>query len=343
MPFMNFLASRAEGRNIMAWDVPPAPRTRSGAPLLRDVWDEGQQHKEQQGTAHDPQRNMKRATRPKQRGYAASTAQQENSPTTRPLVVTNGVGQVLTDYVLVRLGTDGVLQEFVRALPVHNDSVNTMAMAPSSPYMPTILAARSSSSSLPARDAHVHQGNQHRRRDFAGRLASFAEPALYRGHPPYLVPHPTTVIMLHLYSSSSAYGCEQYTPREQRMVKGKVVAVRHGGGCSMWDKALYAAKAGAQALLVDAVPTHSEDHDDPGPLIGTHFACDRRLCVLGKCLLEECPADSPLGAQPDDLHRRQYVEEPGQTSMPVVIVAEQVVNELEQYLISGLHVRAELL
>ncbi|KAJ1953288.1 hypothetical protein EC988_003078 [Linderina pennispora] len=356
MPFMNFLVSRAEGRSTMAWDVPMRPKTRSGTPLLRDVWDEGfGQQQQQQDMAHDPQRNMKGSTRPKQRGYAAKAAQHEQTPGTRQLVITNGVGQVLTDYVIVRLSTDDALQEFVRALPVHNDSVDGRATTESKRYSATYNAdapnhealatpgAHSSASDLLPRGSHVRQGDRHRRRDFAGRLASFAEPALYRGHPPYLVPQPTTVIMLHLYSSSSAYGCEQYTPREQRMVRGKVVAVRHGGGCSEWDKAMYAARAGAQALLVDVARMGPKTRDDLASPIRSRFIWDRRLCMMGKCMSEERPADSPLGAQADDLHHRHHAEELGEIPMPVVIVGRQVVNELEQYLISGLHVRAELL
>ncbi|KAJ2495274.1 hypothetical protein IWW47_004150, partial [Coemansia sp. RSA 2052] len=349
IPFMEFLLSRATNASTVAWNIPHQPRVRHGVPLLKDVWDEelgqpsmgasvelsanaGQgQHEAQSGdtqkthgvgalshrqevssssssSSDNTHKEKKKKQQQRRRGYYVAPGHIGQQ---RQVVITNGAGQVMTDYVVVRASTDASLQEYARASPVHDDSIiGSAKVAATRPSLPGAagnggLAAMAhrrrmdtnvnddsddgegivrqgprqgstlvrddggTDSGQSQRDEHVggaprlhlHLPSRdvHRRREYEGRLADFAELFLYQGgQVPQLVPHPTTLIMLHLYSSSAVYGCEEYTPREQRMVKRNVVAVRVGGGCTVWEKAIHATNAGASALLVDGADADSE-------------------------------------------------------------------------------------
>ncbi|KAJ1835000.1 hypothetical protein LPJ63_001468 [Coemansia sp. RSA 2711] len=79
--------------------------------------------------------------------------------------------------------------------------------------------------------------DRHRRREYAGRLAYFSEMSLYRSSEPALVPQPTVLTMLHLRGSSAIYGCEEYTPREQRLFAGKVIAAHVNSALQQSDTA----------------------------------------------------------------------------------------------------------
>ncbi|KAJ2891442.1 hypothetical protein IWW38_003616, partial [Coemansia aciculifera] len=170
---------------------------------------------------------------------------------------------------------------------------------------------------VPHLHLHLPSRDVHRRREYEGRLADFAELALYQeGLVRQLFSQPTTLIMLHLYSSSAVYGCEEYTPREQKMVKENVVAVRAGGGCTVWEKAIHATNAGASALLVDGADADSENN-------GQYET-----------------QSAGIGANMSDSSSKRWVRA---IAMPVVEVGPDVIAELEEYLAAGLHVRVELL
>ncbi|KAJ2821619.1 hypothetical protein FBU31_004846 [Coemansia sp. 'formosensis'] len=158
--------------------------------------------------------------------------------------------------------------------------------------------------------------------------------SLYQGgQASELVPQPTTLIMLHLYSSSAAYGCEEYTPREQKMVKRKVVAVRIGGGCTVWEKAIHATNAGASALLVDGTDLDSE-HNSLREGQSAGIDSNSSLCSGDEKERGVCQGDVASSAS-----KRL----PRVVAMPVVEVDPGVIGELEEYLVAGLHVRVELL
>ncbi|KAJ1956693.1 hypothetical protein GGI12_005240, partial [Dipsacomyces acuminosporus] len=275
IPFMDFLLSQACGVSAMTWSIPHRPKIRHGVPLLKNVWDEmpdqadawsgsysSRQHQSSSSMLHPANSsNGDPAQQPKRRGYPPIHSQnQQQQQQQQQLIITNGAGHVMTDYVIVRMSTDDSLHEFVRALPVHNDSVSGKELT----AMPTAHSIRDRDEDKENNNAtddaehnalmqelasdrgadkvnsgsqdqsgttnsrysgkvqtrpsvgreehqtrphpHLNLESRHRQRDYAGRLAEFAEMALYRGHPAYLVSDPTTLIMLHLYSSSSVYG-----------------------------------------------------------------------------------------------------------------------------------------
>ncbi|KAJ1817904.1 hypothetical protein LPJ60_004599, partial [Coemansia sp. RSA 2675] len=412
IPFMEFLLSRATNASLVAWNIPHQPRVRRGVPLLKDVWDEEpsqpladeasvgtgeQRHEAQSGGTQklpdvaSPGQQLDiggssnfASTRTKQhqrrRGYYVAPGHIGQQ---RQVVITNGAGQVMTDFVVVRVSTDAKLQEYVRASPVHDDSIIGLAkMAATGPLLPdtagnsgsaavvrprrmqakadrdgdedgeeiarqgpsqgpTLRDDGSASGSKGLSDKHaggvphlrLPSRDTHRRREYAGRLADFAELSLYQEGHASLVPQPTTLIMLHLYSSSAAYGCEEYTPREQKMVKRKVVAVRIGGGCTVWEKAIHATNAGASALLVDGADTdteHNSQHE------GQSASIDREssLCSDDEKARGACQPDLVASA----IKRRLRA-----IAMPVVEVDPAVISELEESLVAGHHVRVELL
>ncbi|KAJ2736447.1 hypothetical protein IW152_000808 [Coemansia sp. BCRC 34962] len=417
IPLMEFLFSRATNASLVAWNIPHQPRVRHGVPLLKDVWDEElgqplaeasaetseQWHEVQSGgtqklpdiasPGHQPDISGRgssnfASTRTKQhqrrRGYYVAPGHIGQQ---RQVVITNGAGQVMTDFVVVRASTDAKLQEYVRASPVHGDSIIGLAkMAATRPLLPDTAgnsdsaavvrprrmqakadkdgdedgeeialqgprqgptlrddgSASGSSQGLPDEHAggaphlrlHLPSRDTHRRCEYVGRLADFAEMSLYQeGHVSQLVPQPTTLIMLHLYSSSAAYGCEEYTPREQKMVKRKVVAVRVGGGCTVWEKAIHATNAGASALLVDGADTDTE-HNSQHESQSVSIDAESPLCSDDEKKRGICQPDVAASAIKQQLRA---------VAMPVVEVDPVVISELEEYLVAGLHVRVELL
>ncbi|KAJ2004797.1 hypothetical protein GGI04_002482 [Coemansia thaxteri] len=422
--FMELLLSRATNGSILAWNIPHQPKVRRGVPLLKDVWDEelnDQQPSEAAGpNAEGAKQKEPMAEIPQERRDAPSPGRQQIDNTRkRPLrrrgyyvapehigqqqrqvVITNGAGQVMTDYVVVRASTDASLQEFARALPVHNDSITSGSSAGGSAPLPGAVGGGASQAAAadsmrvkadgagsvrqylksvhgsggPRSRLHPLSRDVYRRREYVGRLADFAEMALYHGQMSRLVSQPTPLTMLHLYSSSAAYGCEEYTPREQRMAKGKVVAARVGGGCTVWEKAIHATNAGASALLVDWAggieckddaehncekqnqlwradgsarmppPLRCVEENLGACLDGQHNSascpplagCDQLLCLNDDGFASEKDGNE-LPKQDCDSKQQQAL------AMPVVIVSSDVIGELEEYLVAGLHVRVELL
>ncbi|KAJ2746487.1 hypothetical protein GGI20_001330 [Coemansia sp. BCRC 34301] len=406
IPFMEFLLSRATNTSLVAWNIPHQPRVRHGVPLLKDVWDEepgqpltdasvepaakvGQGQNEAQlsdaqkvhgagapGSRQEESGGMP-AKQQRRRGYYVAPGHIGQQ---RQVVITNGAGQVMTDYVVVRASTDAKLQEYARASPVHDDSIiGLTGAATTRPPLPdamgsgdlpaiayrrmntantdegdgdgivrqglkqgsTLIRDDDDGQALPeehvggASHLHLHLPSRdvHRRREYEGRLADFAELSLYQwGHVPQLVPQPTTLIMLHLYSSSAVYGCEEYTPREQKMVKKNVVAVRVGGGCTVWEKAAHATNAGASALLVDGTDADSEHNSHSE---GQSAAIEGSLLRVN--------SDKEHGVcqhnTTDSSGKRSWRA----VTMPVVEVSPDVIGELEEYLVAGLRVRVELL
>ncbi|KAJ2067686.1 hypothetical protein GGI08_001253 [Coemansia sp. S2] len=424
IPFMEFLLSRATNTSLVAWNIPHQPRVRHGVPLLKDVWDEelGQPLRdasaELAAEANQQRHDTQSRDTQKLPDAAAQGHQQDNSDSSssnfastrtkqqqrrrgyyvapghigqqRQVVITNGAGQVMTDFVVVRASTDAKLQEYVRASPVHGDSIIGLANAAATrPPLPGTAgnsgsaamarnrrmqakadkdgdedgegiahqgpkqdstlrddgSADSSGQGLPDEHAggvprlrlHLPSRDVHRRREYAGRLADFAEMSLYQeGQASQLVPQPTTLIMLHLYSSSAAYGCEEYTPREQKMAKRKVVAVRIGGGCTVWEKAIHATNAGASALLVDGADTDSEHNSQ---LENQSAGVDSRASGSPLCSDDERERGACQGDVAGSASKRLLRA----VAMPVVEVDPGVIDELEEYLVAGLHVRVELL
>ncbi|KAJ2863058.1 hypothetical protein GGH94_003847 [Coemansia aciculifera] len=419
IPFMEFLLSRATNASLVAWNIPHQPRVRHGVPLLKDVWDEelGQplmdasvelateaNRQRREAQSRNTQKLSDAASQGRQQDNSGSSSNFANTRTKqqqrrrgyyvapghigqqRQVVITNGAGQVMTDFVVVRASTDAKLQEYVRASPVHDDSIIGLANAAATrPPLPgaagnsgsTAMArhrrmqvkadkdddedgegiarqgpkqdstlrddgsADSSGQGLPDEHAggasrlrlHLPSRDAHRRREYAGRLADFAEMSLYQEGQ---VSQPTTLIMLHLYSSSAAYGCEEYTPREQKMAKRKVVAVRVGGGCTVWEKAIHATNAGASALLVDGTDIdseHNSQQESQSAGIGSR-ASDSPLCSDDEKERGVCQHDVADSASKRLLRA---------VAMPVVEVDPGVIGELEEYLVAGLHVRVELL
>ncbi|KAJ1957669.1 hypothetical protein GGI12_004959 [Dipsacomyces acuminosporus] len=204
------------------------------------------------------------------------------------------------------------------------------------------------------------------------------------------------------------------------MVRDRVVAVRVGGGCTVWDKAVHALNAGAKALVVDDAeegvgdggeafgPPSGPGHGQPapsgarqqaglgakaatkaraktgpgahrqlphGPDTGDRLKCPRWQQEERKCLVlsQHAFADAPLrgGVAPEAVDKASRdlpedpqlrkarsasdssaslrVQQPAEDNlikamdMPVVAVSSGVISELERHLISGVHVRVELL
>ncbi|KAJ1721575.1 hypothetical protein LPJ53_003919 [Coemansia erecta] len=310
-------------------------------------------------------------------GGTDEQSHQENYTYQQQVVITNGAAQVMTDHVLVRFRTDASLHDFVRVSPVHNDSLHTTKRTRSYFFSSTksLVALRSHSSTrndddqkadatqippsnttrsdspeqeqkqqqqLPISDHSLYPHDVYRRRELYGTLASFSELALYRNHGdsqmPGLVPQPTTLVMLHLYSSSAVYGCEEYTPREQKLVKDRVVAVRTGGGCTLREKAVHAMNAGAKAMLVDA-DTADGNKDTAVPTHQTQPVFSAKQTRLSRQGADDPPLTPEQMLYADGADR----EIPKQVPMPVVLVDRRAIVEFEDCLAAGLHVRVELL
>lgn len=230
----------------------------------------------------------------RRRGYAMMP----RSKTSTDVVFSNGAGLVLTDHMVVRV-----------VISAHIPSVKE----------DNVLLSR--------------------RHDYQGRLREFAEMSLYssshrRGHLPCLIVAPSTLIMLHLRSSSAVYGCEEYTPRERKLAKNKVVAVRAGGGCTAQEKAIHAMKAGARALLIDnEINTTDEQQQNicPWPnnsnLLDRHAVAEKGSERLTKRWWK----------------KNHYNDGQQVVAIPVVELTGAMIDELEQNLVVGRSVQVELL
>ncbi|KAJ2366722.1 hypothetical protein H4S01_002551 [Coemansia sp. RSA 2610] len=263
----DYMFARATTSQIISVDVSFHPKGRQGLPLFRDIQFEQPdlaarmslaeffaQQREQLKESDWPMYAMSpippRKAVVRRRGYFPQTSDNGQQPQRR-LVFTNGAGQVMTDSVVVRTSS-GAAQPKYAGKSGGDASSRHIVPEPTNNWTTASKNAVYNSSAVKRKQRSPH--DRHRRREYAGRLAYFSEMSLYRSSEPALVPQPTVLTMLHLRGSSAIYGCEEYTPREQRLFAGKVIAARVGGGCSIWEKAIHAMNAGASALLVDTVP-----------------------------------------------------------------------------------------
>ncbi|KAJ2228508.1 hypothetical protein H4R99_006180 [Coemansia sp. RSA 1722] len=394
--FMEFVMSRAEGKDVDSCTVPWQPVARRGVPLLRDIIDNelpdmmDDERSEQACTSDscerplDPlppgQRND--SAQPRRRGHDLADVSRQSEQQTllqqrqyqQQLVITNGAAKTMSDYVLVRARAKAPMHKLESDSTTNNSTpgVNSAKLTWSRLFSRTespeafhsshsdTASNKNSGSKDNGGSSHTraaesdehHRSNAHylrphdteRRREYVGTLAPFAERALYRSHLPLLVPNPTALVMLHLTGPSSIYGCEEYTPLEQMLVKDKAVAVRAGGGCTVREKAVHAMNAGSRALLVDSDSAASDCGRQQNPSWSAHqqplVTAPMRdpHDIEQMCLSKQCAADSlSLQMQEEDS------DASGQVSMPVVVVDHGTIGELEQYLTAGLFVQVELL
>ncbi|KAJ2454991.1 hypothetical protein EV183_001095 [Coemansia sp. RSA 2336] len=405
----DYILSQATGSRVVAVDASFYPRSRRGVPLFADLQMEipdkerltpAEFYLQQRQQFEKPERAMySRARQPfaggmaRRRGYFP-LAQAKEQQSKRRFVFTNGAGQMMSDYVIVRMGLDAMPGKAGGVPDVQHGSMggggnagrgnnmqaNNGSAAPDNEASKThaFKTARHSKESYPRRrqpyDLH------HRvRREYAGRLAYFAESALYRSNEGLLVPRVTQLSMLHLGGSSAIYGCEEYTPREQRLFAGKVVAVRAGGGCTTWEKAVHAMNAGASGLLVDEAIGESRGHSQhaeqssaatrvPSELkMGGSAAlrltdrlqhiCAWRTGADDKCWAEDQYSSATLYPEQRLWRWRQLQnfesignsaahlaeESPYPITMPVVIVDQSVIDEVEEQLAVGRTIAVQLL
>ncbi|KAJ2725009.1 hypothetical protein GGI07_001578 [Coemansia sp. Benny D115] len=121
--FMEFVMSRATGRGTSVSIVPSQPRARRGVPLLRDVGDSEQREPVSSDVLLRRRGYQMLADKEEQKEQGKVGQQETKQPN---LIITNGAGQVLSDYVVVRVKTDASLHNFMRVSPVHNDSIHTI-------------------------------------------------------------------------------------------------------------------------------------------------------------------------------------------------------------------------
>ncbi|KAJ2680458.1 hypothetical protein GGI25_000750 [Coemansia spiralis] len=411
--FMDYLFSRATKAQVYAWNIPQQPRARHGVPLLKNVWDE---HLD---SSADATPGGQKHPVPR-RGILLDHGQDKSEDPRRRIVVTNGAGQVMTDYVIVRTTTDISLKSLARLLQKHNKG--TEGLKKKGWWKSALLAMSVSTSNVDSRDwdnifsVGMHNNStgkgdssgsagssreeindydvqqyamlpmlpqyMYRRREYTGRLASFAEMSLYRGRTPYLVPYPTTLVMLNIHGPSSRFGCRKYTLQERKLIRRKVVAVRAGGGCSMWEKAIHAMNAGASALLADTSDsqyshnqkkqkqkqkqkqkhnaTQEQRQEENGQTANdgksktrhVSNACTTSAYLEDMCWLSNYDSEHNNASVSAKQHNSGHENGSGQDEiegltqqlgMPVVIVSQSTIDELEKYLASGLHVSVELL
>ncbi|KAJ1875147.1 hypothetical protein LPJ55_000958 [Coemansia sp. RSA 990] len=411
----DYILSHATGSRMVAVDAPFYPRSRRGVPLFADIQTETPDKErltpvefylQQRRQFEKPERAMYSRARQqpfvagmaKRRGYFP-LAQANEQQSKRRFVFTNGAGQVMSDYVIVRMGLDAVPGKAGVAPDVRHGSrgggdagkgnimhANNRSAAPYNEADKThaFRATRHSKVSSYPQRRQPYDLHYRIRREYAGRLAYFAESALYRSSEGLLVPRATQLSMLHLRGSSAIYGCEEYTPREQRLFAGKVVAVRTGGGCTMWEKAIHAMNAGASGLLVDEAigesrshPQHAEQSSTLGaatkapsePKMAGSAAlrltdrlqhiCAWRTDADDKCWAEDQYSSATLYPE-RRLWRWQQLQNPKLESigdsaaylaeespypitMPVVIVDQSVIDEIESQLVVGRTISVELL
>ncbi|KAJ1822026.1 hypothetical protein LPJ75_000574 [Coemansia sp. RSA 2598] len=286
---------------------------------------------------------------------------QQQQQKQQQLVITNGAAKIMTDYVLVRARAKAPTHKLEGNLSPDNLGANSAKRTWSRLFSRTeslaALHSHSDADSVGNNDDGSHsraEPDEHhrsdanysrphdteRRREYVGTLASFAEHALYRSHMPFLLPSPTALVMLHLAGPSSIYGCEEYTPLEQMLVKGRAVAVRAGGGCTVWEKAVHAMNAGSRALLVDADDAAGDGGQQQPPVTlpmrGPHDI--EQMCLSRQCAAGHLSLSMPLSLQMQE----ESGDAPGQVEMPVVVVDHGTIGELEQYLAAGLFVQIEL-
>ncbi|KAJ2218944.1 hypothetical protein IW143_002896, partial [Coemansia sp. RSA 520] len=421
-----YLLSRATSSQAISVDASFQPKGRRGVPLFRDIQMEAPdssgrmsleefyvQQREQLGKSdrlmHAAATSPSHATNAKRRGYFPLPSEKGQQPQRR-IVFTNGASQVMTDHVIVR--ADAAAPKYAQKSIAHRSSggdasrgeivsepTNNRPSASENGAANADAVYNSSTSSIKQSGFHPRWWRPphdfcRSRRDYAGRLAYFAEMSLYRGGEPFLVPKPTPLTMLHLHGSSAIYGCEEYTPREQRLFAGKVVAVRAGGGCTMWEKAIHAMNGGAGALLVDVAATvdqhncqqqsgecsaHSAAIGESGSshisaaqsMTGSaaHRLTDRlqHICAWRTMVDDRCwPEDQYVGtgmypelrlwsrwlrrrnrdndsSTSDDTASSHKEGTPYPISMPVVIVDQSVIDEIEGQLAEGRDIQVELL
>ncbi|KAJ2162271.1 hypothetical protein GGF46_000762 [Coemansia sp. RSA 552] len=306
--FTDFLFMRATKSPVLGVDTSYSPKSRRGVvPLFRDIQFEGPDrsgqmpikafYAQQQDQLEEEELQMCGQSTPsstaaaaaKRRGYVPATAQQggRQTPQQQRLVFTNGVGQVMTDYVIVRASADvskppvgpssGEDALVIAGAHIVNELADNQGAAQVNGTTEQWHRMRSTSRSRGGR----HPIQRRRRREYAGRLAYLSEMSLYRHSEPLLVPQPTVLTMLHLHGPSAVYGCEEYTPREKRLFAGAVIAVRAGGGCAMWQKAIHAMNAGASALLVDTVDDGSVHNCEPAEQGSPQQQQGEKCCGLG--------------------------------------------------------------
>ncbi|KAJ2430205.1 hypothetical protein GGF47_000091 [Coemansia sp. RSA 2524] len=421
-----YLLSRATSSQAISVDASFQPKGRRGVPLFRDIQMEAPdssgrmsleefyvQQREQLGKSdrlmHAAATSPSHATNAKRRGYFPLPSEKGQQPQRR-IVFTNGASQVMTDHVIVR--ADAAAPKYAQKSIAHRSSggdasrgeivsepTNNRPSASENGAANADAVYNSSTSSIKQSGFHPRWWRPphdfcHSKRDYAGRLAYFAEMSLYRGGEPFLIPKPTPLTMLHLHGSSAIYGCEEYTPREQRLFAGKVVAVRAGGGCTMWEKAIHAMNGGAGALLVDVAATvdqhncqqqsgecsaHSAAIGESGSshisaaqsMTGSaaHRLTDRlqHICAWRTMVDDRCwPEDQYVGtgmypelrlwsrwlrrrnrdndsSTSDDTASSHKEGTPYPISMPVVIVDQSVIDEIEGQLAEGRDIQVELL
>ncbi|KAJ2082833.1 hypothetical protein H4R24_001291 [Coemansia sp. RSA 988] len=325
--FTEYLLGRATNYPAMLLDTPSTPKSRHGVPLLRDLRFEEPDsparvspkrfYEQQLGLPSEAVKHMcatpaalpREETRTRRRGYPSfSDDHQQRLQQQRRFVATNGAAQVITDYVLVRTSADALPLDGAYKLSKrsHRDvsaldniifqSTNNQTTAQGGGAAKASVANNASTHATQQQQQQLHPPSRrplHTRnnwQEYAGRLAHFSEMSLYRDSEPVLVPQLTALTMPHLYGSSAIYGCEEYTPREQWLVSGKVVAARAGGGCTTWKKAVHATSAGASALLVDITEDTSKDtcrqqyeeyssHD--AAINASGPGCTHKTCTIG--------------------------------------------------------------
>ncbi|KAJ2502944.1 hypothetical protein GGH96_000680 [Coemansia sp. RSA 1972] len=419
-----YLLSRATSSQAISVDASFQPKGRRGVPLFRDIQKEAPdssgrmsleefyvQQREQLGKSdrlmHAAATSPSHTTNAKRRGYFPLSSEKGQQPQRR-IVFTNGASQVMTDYVIVR--ADAAAPKYAQKSisrrssggdasrgEIVSEPTNNRPSASENGAANANAVYNSSTNSIRQSGFHPRwQRPPHdfcrSRRDYAGRLAYFAEMSLYRGEP-FLVPKPTPLTMLHLHGSSAIYGCEEYTPREQRLFAGKVVAVRAGGGCTMSEKAIHAMNGGASALLVDVAATveqhnyqqqsgecsaHSAAIGESGTSLSSaaqsmtgsaaHRLTDRlqHICAWRTMANDRCwPEDQYVGtgmypelqlwsrwlrrrnrdngSTSDDAASSHKEGTPYPISMPVVIVDQSVIDEIEGQLAEGRDIQVELL
>ncbi|KAJ2389914.1 hypothetical protein GGI23_005730, partial [Coemansia sp. RSA 2559] len=380
--FMEFLFSRTTNRQVFGWNIPQRTRTRQGVPLLKEVWNESTGF-----SLNDEPRHGVSLGRNKDDGHEPA----------RRIVVTNGAGQVMTDYVIVRATMDVSLQTLVKELQSHNADATSPRRRKKRESAMSALCNNTSALGLQAHgsvcseskgleedDAHsveipMRAQDMHRRRSYVGRLAAFSELSLYRGDVPFLVPQPTTLVIDRVHRLPTDSGCTEYSSSARKLVQHKVVAVSSDGDCTVREKAVHAMNAGASALLTAETDNeyshrHTRQHNSKMRPQKRHRkgAAEKQMhnqkqkqssrenthtgnggSGWSRSISSACNA---FGIFSDMCHAHASGREPYSTkaaadanggawqiNMPVVIVSQGVLKELEGYMVAGLLVSVELL
>ncbi|KAJ1798113.1 hypothetical protein LPJ59_002709 [Coemansia sp. RSA 2399] len=380
--FMEFLFSRTTNRQVYGWNIPQRTRTRQGVPLLKEVWNEGM------GSSSDDE---------PRHGVSLGRNKDDDHEPARRIVVTNGAGQVMTDYVIVRATMDVSLQTLVKELQSRNADATDPRRRRKWESKTSALCNNTSALGLQAHssicseskglvedgthgaEAPMRAQDMHRSRSYVGRLAAFSELSLYRGDVPFLVPQPTTLVINHVHRLPTDSGCTGYGSNARRLVQHKVVAVRSDGGCTVREKAIHAMNAGASALLTAEADNeyshrHTRQHNTKMQQQKRHKkgAAEKQMhnqkqkqsskenihtgdggSGWSRSISSACKA---FGIFSNMCHAHASGHEPcsakaaananggaQQINMPVVIVSQGVLRELEGYMVAGFLVSVELL